>query len=49
MQESIHVLHLITCHGRMMPPLAEILLAALYTLRDFAPMCISHNMDDVDS
>ena len=26
MQEQVYVLHLITCHGRIMPRLAELLL-----------------------
>ena len=26
MQEPVYVLHLITCHGRIMPRLAELLL-----------------------
>ena len=26
MQEPVYVLHLITCHERIMPPLAELLL-----------------------
>ena len=34
MQEPVFVLHLITCHGRIMPRLAELLLfvAVLYDL-----------------
>ena len=30
-QEPVYVLHLITCHGRIMPCLAELLLLALYS------------------
>ena len=29
MQEPVYVLHLITCHGRIMPRLAELLLPNL--------------------
>ena len=29
MQEPVYVLHLITCHGRIMPRLAELLLMHL--------------------
>ena len=34
MQEPVYVLHLITCHGRIMPHLAELLL--LYSYKYFA-------------
>ena len=30
MQEPVYVLHLITCHGRIMPRLAELLLKPLF-------------------
>ena len=32
MQEPVYVLHLITCHGRIMPRLAELLLEQAQTL-----------------
>ena len=31
MQEPVYVLHLITCHGRIMPRLAELLLLLFFT------------------
>ena len=35
MQEPVYVLHLITCHGRIVPRLAELLFINLFDLRFF--------------
>ena len=35
MQEPVYVLHLITCHGRIMPRLAELLLGIGITYENF--------------
>ena len=34
MQEPVYVLHLITCHGRIMPRLAELLLFYFTTMNE---------------
>ena len=42
MQEPVYVLHLITCHGRIMPRLAELLL--MESSSDFAGYEDSHKI-----
>ena len=44
MQEPVYVLHLITCHGRIMPHLAELLFqngARVFTASNCQCQCIT--------
>ena len=42
MQEPVYVLRLITCHGRIMPRLAELLLCICFTKPDGMARSIDH-------
>ena len=44
MQEPVYVLHLITCHGRIMPRLAELLFYAVTISIFFPPRVYLHHL-----